>query len=286
MLPIRLSGAGGALNDFGYHNGSILCVGGYRRVQPPPSEQLEMLKQIDAFDPLASPGWFASADLVEKRHHPMTVLLPDGQVAVIGGHDSPTQASPPLHRVEYVNLRSNAGSMSIAQGTHWDPFPHNEEHRGYHAVALLLPDGRVFVGSGKDGTKTVGFEKANFRILSPPYMQGPRPQILAIGDKDLKRQGVGGDRPTTTGLSVLMPTQSQPSEAVMMALGSMTHSYDMAQRYVEVAISNVVPGTEQLGQYTLDVTTPPQAWTPPGYYMLFVLDQNQVPSPSVIVHLK
>jgi hypothetical protein len=62
------------------------------------------------------------------------------------------------------------------------------------------------------------------------------------------------------------------SEVVLMGLGSMTHAFDMNQRYVQLATSSQSASTVQ-------VTGPADAQTaPPGYYMLFVLNESRIPS--------
>jgi hypothetical protein len=69
------------------------------------------------------------------------------------------------------------------------------------------------------------------------------------------------------------------SEAVLMGLGSMTHSFDTNQRAIQLAIASAGPASAQL-------TAPANAQTAPaGYYMLFVLDQNRVPSVARMVQV-
>ena len=64
-----------------------------------------------------------------------------------------------------------------------------------------------------------------------------------------------------------------------MGLGSMTHSIDMNQRYVQLAVTDS-------GSGYLEVLTPADGMTaPPGDYMLFLLDENRIPSVARIVRL-
>ena len=73
------------------------------------------------------------------------------------------------------------------------------------------------------------------------------------------------------------------SEMVLVALGSMTHSYDMNQRLVEVEIAY----SGDYGEDTLLIGRAPQsaAVAPPGHYMLFALDGGRVPSVGQIISL-
>ena len=58
----------------------------------------------------------------------------------------------------------------------------------------------------------------------------------------------------------------------------MTHAFNMNQRYVSLSFS---PGTGNLS-----VTAPANGTVaPPGYYMLFIIGTNGVPSVAAIVRL-
>ena len=75
-----------------------------------------------------------------------------------------------------------------------------------------------------------------------------------------------------------------PAEAVLMGLGSMTHSFDMNQRYVELEITQSIP---ILSQHILTIEAPADdRVAPPGQYMLFVLDDDRIPSEARIVKVE
>jgi hypothetical protein len=58
-----------------------------------------------------------------------------------------------------------------------------------------------------------------------------------------------------------------------MSPGATTHAFDMHQRHVELQVVNELPGQG------VDVLSPPSdAAAPPGWYMLFLLDEDGVPS--------
>ena len=64
-----------------------------------------------------------------------------------------------------------------------------------------------------------------------------------------------------------------------MRLGSVTHSNNMEQRYV--------PLTFTAGATSLTATAPANAnIAPPGFYMLFIIDTNGVPSVARMVSLQ
>ena len=65
----------------------------------------------------------------------------------------------------------------------------------------------------------------------------------------------------------------------MIKLGSVTHQFDMDQRYV--------PLTFTAGSGSLSVQTPVNAnLAPPGHYMVFIVDTNGVPSIAPIVNIQ
>jgi hypothetical protein len=66
--------------------------------------------------------------------------------------------------------------------------------------------------------------------------------------------------------------------AVLIAPGATTHSNDMHQRGVKLAVT---PSGN-----TLAVSLPPSAAeVPPGYYMLFVLDKAGIPSTAKFIQV-
>ncbi|MEM7306735.1 MAG: galactose oxidase early set domain-containing protein [Planctomycetota bacterium] len=248
LLPFRV-----ADGEWGYRNGSVLMAGGDHGSQAQHS--------ADVYDPVVG-AWLPTVDLQIRRHHPSTVLLPDGRVLLLSGHDEST-GDPGVTRAQYVDPRAGfAVSWGRARET---------VIRGYHSVALLLPDGRVLVGGGRDQVTGESLEKVTFRYYSPPYMAAERPSL------DAAPAGVGYGTPfdvTTSGAA--------PAEACLLALGSMTHSVDMNQRYVQLELASV--SGPLAGSYTASLVGPAgPSVAPPGHYLLFVLDGERIPSEARVV---
>lgn len=82
---------------------------------------------------------------------------------------------------------------------------------------------------------------------------------------------------------VLTGDRTPISEMVLVALGSITHSYDMNQRLVELPI--VYSG--DYGEHSVQIGRAPISAeiAPPGDYMLFVLDAARVPSVAKVITL-
>jgi hypothetical protein len=147
------------------------------------------------------------------------------------------------------------------------------EVRGYHTVDLLLPDGRVLVAGGRDVVTATSIEKPSLRYYSPPYMTSTRPELFSVP------AGVG------FGQNFFVDSiGATPAEIVLIGLGSMTHSFDSNQRYVQLITGQPISAGNG---YWRTVTTGPSdsLAAPPGYYMLFVVDAQGIPSKAKIIHV-
>jgi hypothetical protein len=138
--------------------------------------------------------------------------------------------------------------------------------RLYHSSALLLPDGRVatFGGNPDDG-----FEM-RIEIFTPGYLQKntPRPTISSAPTEI-----------TYKGTYALHTTQAAAiKSAVLVRPMAVTHSTDPAQRLVDLPFTATASGV------SVSVTNSKNI-APPGWYMLFVVDGNGVPSVAKWVHL-
>ena len=249
ILPLRTEDG-----EWGYSNGSVLVAGGQADTSHHHS--------VDVFDPHAL-AWGEKIDTGVKRHHPTAVLLPTGRVLIVAGHDK--DGDPNTKRNGYVDPRNGFQVTLGAEAS--------QESRGYHHVALLLPDGRVLVGGGRDDVSTDSSEKVTFRYYSPPYMDKVRPRITQAPAE------------ATYGGGMIVKTRgARPGEVVLMSLGSMTHSFDANQRYVELDIANLVKLAD--GSFQVIAATPDDPRVaPPGVYMLFVLDRFGVPSKATMLKL-
>jgi hypothetical protein len=141
--------------------------------------------------------------------------------------------------------------------------PNMQHIRGYHSAALLLPDGSVVMGGDPNGGTT-----PNERYR-PSYFFKPRPIIS--GSPATIAYGAG--------FSVQTAVPGSIAEIVLMRAGAVTHGFNQNQRYVGCAMTGHT-ATE------VHATAPPDGnVAPPGWYLLFLVDVDRVPSSGEWVRL-
>lgn len=135
--------------------------------------------------------------------------------------------------------------------------------RLYHSEAVLLQDGRVLV-SGSDPEDVRFPQEYRMEVFVPPYLlTGATPPSYTISSTDIAYGG-------TTVLTITLPSGNFANVKIsLLASVASTHGNSMGQRTIFPAFS--CSGNK------CTVTAPPNAHIcPPGWHMLFVLD-NGVP---------
>ncbi len=257
-----------------YEPGKILYAGGGGHTGWPTrdaksAEPTETAEIIDLTD--ASPTWQNTDPMSEPRRHLNSTILPDGQVLVTGG----------TRGAGFVNIDPGLATREAEMwnpGTgNWTTLASNSKMRVYHSVSLLLPDGTVLHGASGDalaiqpggGIVPVPSER-NHEIFSPPYLfKGARPRITSIPSAVSYGEV----------FSVATPNLGQVAAVRWIRLGSVTHAFDMGQRANTLEFAPTDAG--------VDVTAPANPnLAPPGYYQVFILNRNGVPSEGKILRIQ
>ena len=209
-----------------------------------------------------------------RRQHNLTALA-DGSVLATGGQSTNNGGG----LVDLTNPVLAAERWDPVTGT-WSLLASAAVARQYHSIALLLPDGRVATGGGGicGVCQQVSYLRKDMEIFTPPYLYKPdgsglaaRPAITQAPD------ALAYDAPFSVSASVAAPA-TRIAKAALVRLGAPTHGEDQGQRYVPLAFSG--------DGATLTVTGPNNPnEAPAGYYMLFLVDDQGVPSEAKIVRL-
>ena len=177
------------------------------------------------------------------RSNVNVVVLPDSTVFVCGGATPTNSAILPCALYDpMTNSWSEMDSLSY--------------RRAYHSVAVLLPSGQVMI---------TGDVNQKIEIFSPPYLfNGSRPDITSFPDTVHHANT----------FDIETPQASEISKVVLVRPMAVTHQTDTEQRVIGMTFSR--------DGDILHVTAPngnhPHPMAPRGYYMLFVINNDGVPS--------
>jgi galactose oxidase len=199
-----------------------------------------------------------------RAYHNSTVL-PNGEVVVNGG-----QAKPQPFTDDQAPLVPELWSPRTESFLPLQPIA---SPRTYHSIGLLLNDGRVLSGGGGlcGGCTT---NHPDVQVLTPPYLLNPdgteaaRPRIVQV-------LGLA-----QAGSSLAVQTDAGISAFSLMRLSSVTHSVNNEQRRVPVNFT--VVGTNR---YSLALPAD-RGVLVPGYYMLFAMNAQGVPSTAYTVQVR
>lgn len=236
-----------------YEPGKVLKTGGEDAHDDP----INKVSRINLND--TSPQWelLTSAPLPvvpRKDHH--LILLPDGKILLVGGHDG-------------TNFIRDARMFDPQlQFPTWVDMADMVKDRGHHSVALLLPDATVLTAGGIDGESA--------EIFRPPYLYTgtPTPKI------GYAPRRVGYNTQFNVTLAKGPLTTADIDKVTLIRPASVTHWLDQDQHFLSLSVTVQTPDT-------MRVTSPANAnLAPPGYYMLFVVTDAGVPSVASWIQLK
>lgn len=239
-------------NTVMFEAGKILKVGGSSWNNNTPSSAGAYLLDtnnggvdVQKLPPMAYPRTFSNS-----------VVLPNGQVLVVGGQ---------------TNTLEFSDSNAVLAPEIFDPttqkftvLPPMKVARNYHSVAVLLPDGRVMVGGG--GLCACAADHADVEILSPSYLfnadgsKATRPSIVTALDK------------VSYGSTVNVETSAGVTGFALVRLGAVTHAVNNGQRRLALTFTQT-----DATHHTLQIPSNPGLLVP-GQWMLFAMDANGTPS--------
>jgi hypothetical protein len=216
--------------------------------------------------PLASsPSWTATAGRTMPgtpvRIYPLATLLPTGEVFVSGGTTTGMDANA-LMQAEMYDPRINQ----------WRVLPAMTRVRNYHSTALLMPNGAVWhSGSNRDCNPGLAGRDRTVEIYEPWYFCGPRPVITGATSRACAGETI----------NIETPNAKKIDEVVLVRCGSFTHAFNPDQRLVSVPFEQ----SKKTGNLLIATLPNNSAVLIPGYYLLFILTNDHVPSEGRFVHV-
>ncbi|WP_222430279.1 PKD domain-containing protein [Maribacter sp. MAR_2009_72] len=227
-----------------------------------PARDNSFIIDINGTGPNPAPTVTFTGNMSLARTMHNSTVLPTGEVLITGGlqkaavftDDTAVLGAQIFNPYDSGNKWSTVAAMSIP--------------RTYHSVAILMVDGRVFVGGGGlcDGLSlTQGCTNhMNAEIYSPPY--------LFKSDNTLAERPEIIDGPESSGYDTTINVEATPGiqQFSLIRFSAATHSTNNEQRRIPVNFTT--------SGNSYDIEIPNRELLPPGYYMLFAIDNNGVPS--------
>ena len=242
-----------------YEEGKLLTAGGWTTGTNLASTNRSLL--IDLNGP--SPQVTETPGMINPRKFHNGVLLPNGEVLVVGGNTSGRKFN-------------DSGSIFAAEA--WDPdtaqwreLASSAVPRNYHSTALLMLDGRVFTGGG--GLCNCEADHQDAEIYTPPY--------LYRADGSLATRPVITQVPGVTEAGATLPVSATHgvTRFALIKMSSTTHGMNSDVRNLNVPFTETSAGTYNLELHgNVNVLTP-------GYWMLFAVDPAGVPSIARVVRV-
>lgn len=262
-------------------------------------EQTGTVEVIDFTD--RNPRWSIVGSILQPLATTKAVLLPDGKVLIGQG----------INRSANCNVDGRPCTYEEKEGLHFQMFDpvsgsitklaRTTVSRGLHGTATLLPDGSVFF-AGENREALVRPDDPSFPLLTSYAGLLPRgdpDQGVPVGQLFFppylfKQDGTRATRPVILNAPEdisygghfdikVADNAGQISSVVMLRSDHNTHSLTTGDRYVKLAFHQ--KGAARKGEIRIRAPKLP-AQAVPGIYMLFVLDQNGVPSLSKRLYLQ
>ncbi|MEZ4866052.1 MAG: putative Ig domain-containing protein [Caldilineaceae bacterium] len=201
------------------------------------------------------------APMANARKFNNGVILPTGEVMIVGGNTSGTEFSDQgtILTPEIWNPTTRA----------WRSVADLAVPRNYHSVALLMTDGRVWSGGG--GLCNCSADHPDHQVYWPPYLfnkdgsLATRPVITAAPDV------------VTYGRTITVQATVGIQKFSLIKFSALTHVLNSDLRYLSVPFSETSAGSYQLALHSnKNVLTP-------GFWMLFAVNSQGTPSVAKVL---
>ncbi len=236
-----------------YAKGKVLTFGGE------PNQRKSSIVDLNAVPPQVT----STTGMLQPRSFANAVMMPNGEAFAVGGNTSGKRFSD-----DGTILTPEIWNPLTQQ---WRAVADHSVPRNYHAVALLMPDGRVFSGGG--GLCGCSADHADHQVYSPGY--------LFNADGSLAARPTITDAPdvSTFGMTLDIAAVPDIQRFTMIKMSGTTHAYNTDVRFLNVPFSG------NNGNYQLTLESNPNVLTP-GYWMLFALNAQGTPSVAKVIQIQ
>jgi hypothetical protein len=248
-------------------DGRVVAIGIRRSALGNPSAENRPLpgSMGELYDP-ETESWSLVSSPDTIRSMPEVLMLPTGKILVAGGKKEAANAPDPVNawcQLKRVDLYDPVADS-------WQRMADMAGSREYHAITLLLPDGRVLTtaGTGQPGLNPPPDTNKDIEAFSPPYLfRGVRPRIDSLSSTRFAHgQTFTMDVSLTNALT----------EIVLMGMNAISHWMDGGvPRLLRLGF------TQAGGLVSAQIPDDPVT-APVGYYLLFAL-VDDIPSAGRIV---
>jgi len=202
-----------------------------------------------------------------RLYHNGAILLPDARVLSIGGNAN--RVAREKDGTLHVDIGRDAkNNFMIAELT-----DKSGQAKKFTIEEYYQSPQSYFAKN--DPEHFVPAEIWQAEIFSPPYLfkPGARPEIIEVPNA-LKYGEFG---------KISVENATENGSLVLVKLGAETHSFDFGQRLVDLPIKNIALGEKS----EIDFQAPTNSnLYPPGYYMMFYLNDIGKPSHAQMVKLE
>ncbi len=242
-----------------FDEGKLLVAGGAISGSNKKSTNKAMIIDINGISPVVT----AVDSMKYPRKFHNGVMLPTGEVMVVGGNTSGIKFSDQgsILPVEIWNPETKK----------WREAADSSVPRNYHSIALLMPDGRVLSAGG--GLCNCMADHEDGQLYSPGYLfnrdgsLASRPK-LSSSIKKIKN-----------GQKFTVQSDANIKKFSLIKMSSTTHAINTDLRYLAPKFSALGGG-----KYILTAHANRNVLTP-GYWMLFAVNQDNVPSVAEIIQV-
>ncbi|MGK0270573.1 MAG: YVTN family beta-propeller protein [Cocleimonas sp.] len=243
-----------------FDEGKILVAGGAISGSNGKSTDKAMIIDINNEEPIVT----QIPSMNYPRKFQNGVMLPTGEVLIVGGNSSGRKFDD-----TGTILPTEIWNPDTLQ---WKVIDSISVPRNYHSIALLLTDGRVLsAGGGLCGSCAANHSDG--QVLTPPYLYN--------NDGSLASRPVITNAPDVikNGVTFGLQSSTNITKFSLIKMSSTTHGVNTDLRYLKMPFTHDGNGNYQLASHNnVNVLTP-------GFWMLFAVNSNGVPSVAKIIQV-